>query len=216
MIRHRVQRQRAGRAEDVFLINLDPRQRGRFRPGGDQDVLGLIDLIPDLDLPIGGNAGPAFDQIDAVFLEQKGDALGQITDDLVLAPHHGGYVDAGPLDRNAMGGEMSNLGIFGRGGQQRLGRDTAHIQTCPAKSPAPFNAGNFHTQLRRADCGDISARAAPDDDEVIDGHWSSLSRSDGLRTGRGLWCGYCVRRPRPRQATGPERPERRRSGDRSG
>ena len=54
-----------------------------------------------------------------------------------------------------------------RGVQQRLGRDTAHVQTGAAQCIAPFDHGGFQPKLGAADGADIAAGTGADYDNVI-------------------------------------------------
>jgi hypothetical protein len=75
------------------VIHLDVGQRLRDRAGGDDDVLGLEDLLGaalgerDLDLALPGDLAVALDHLDLVLLHQVIDAVGPASDDLRLVLH---------------------------------------------------------------------------------------------------------------------------------
>lgn len=109
-----------------FLVDLDSRQIDAGRTGGDDDVLGLDRLFTtvierDLNLGAAGKTTRALDVGHLVLLEQALDAAGQIGDDLGLALHHLGQIEADLADIHAVIGQLI-LGLyvmFGRM-QQRL------------------------------------------------------------------------------------------------
>src|SRR6185312_5514383 len=105
--------------------------------------------------------------------------------------------------------------------QQRLGRDAAPVEADAAEVFALHESG-FHAELRRADGGDVAARAAAQHDEVeaLVRHWLlpvrrapcravpwCASRSTGVRRAcdRSRWTAgsrsapaiRCMRSPRP-------------------
>src|SRR5205814_2633553 len=71
----------------------------------------------------------------------------------------------GELD--AVGGEgVPRLGEFLRGLQQRLRGDAADVEAGAAEPLASLDAGDAHTELRRTDRRDVSARPAANDDDI--------------------------------------------------
>ena len=180
LFRDLVQRQRAGGGDDDLFVNLDTGKGRGFGPCGDDDVLGLVDLVTDLDLASFGDGGPAFDPVDLVLLEQELDPLGVGVDRVLFVGLH-----LRPIDRRAFALE-AHIGkvVFGfvqhmRGMQQRLGRDTADVQAGAAQRLAALDTGGFEAQLGAADGGYIAAGAGADDDDIVAGHgrspwWSGI------------------------------------------
>ena len=50
-----------------------------------------------------------------------------------------------------------------------LAGDAADVEARPAERAAPFHAGHLHAQLAGLDGGDVAARAATNDEEVLKG-----------------------------------------------
>ena len=88
----------AVRVED--MLGADPRYGRDRRPrsGGDQDVLGLQLLVPDLNPVASLEAGTAGDHLDAGALELGGHPPAERRHDPVLAFDHDRGVEAHPLD----------------------------------------------------------------------------------------------------------------------
>ena len=134
-------------------------------------------LVADLDLVarVGGLAEcrAAMEEAHLVLLEQVQDAVVVLLHDGVLASEHPGDVDPEVLHRDAVVAEvLRRFLVVLRGLQQRLGRDAAHVgagaaRGRPARLVLPLvDARGVETELRRADGGDVAARAAADDDDV--------------------------------------------------
>ena len=93
LLRHLVERERAGRRHDALLVDLDALQPRDIRAGRDDDVLRLDRLrlaVRALHLDLAGrrDAAVADEGIDLVLLEQERDALDVAVDALVLEFHH--------------------------------------------------------------------------------------------------------------------------------
>ena len=94
---HLLQVERAGRRDDLLLVNLDTRERSHFGPGRDENVLGLdlgVAAVEegDVELSRRGERGGALDVVDLVLLEQVFDSRRQTLDRLVLGLEHDGQV----------------------------------------------------------------------------------------------------------------------------
>jgi hypothetical protein len=153
------------------------------RPGARRHdhVLRLDRLVADRD-PVAGAAGDELPETlqpgDLVLLEEELDPLGHLGDDGLLAPLHLREIELHARDRDAVVLEVvSDLLVFLGGGQQRLGRDAAHVEAGAAEGelalrvlPA-FDAGGLESQLRRADRGDVAARPAADHHYVEGVHY---------------------------------------------
>ena len=159
----------------MLFVDLDAAEGRHVRSGGDEDVLGFQDLflgalLGALHRHLAGGRDGAFagDIVDLVLLHQELDALGQLLDHRILAPHHGLEVDRESLDLDAVVAEFlrRHMVVVGRL-QQGLGRDAPDVQAGAAQGAAFLDDGRLEAQLRRPDGGDVAARAAADDDQVI-------------------------------------------------
>src|SRR2546423_2799261 len=103
-LRHLGEHQRAGRGHDRVLVDVDAREPGHVRAGGDDDALGLQPLLVAVaerhTHPAGAEDGrAAVNGIDLVLLEQEGDAVDIAFDALVLERQHLGQIELrGGLD----------------------------------------------------------------------------------------------------------------------
>ena len=151
---------RAGGGDDGLLVDLDAGQGARLRAGGDDGVLGLVDLVPDLDLAGLGDGAPAFQPVDLVLLEQELDPAGVAVHDRLLVILHDGPVDRRCLAFQPHGGKVV-LGLVKlmRRMQQRLGGDAADVETGPAEGLATFHAGGLEAKLGTTDSGDVASGA---------------------------------------------------------
>jgi hypothetical protein len=93
MLRHRLQRERAGRRHHALFVDGDALELGDIRAGGNDDGFGVERLrftvvAFDFDLAGRRDAAGAEEGIDLVLLEQKLDAFDVAVDALVLERHH--------------------------------------------------------------------------------------------------------------------------------
>ena len=99
LLRHLVERQRAGRGHDALLVDLDAAQPRDVRAGGDDDRLGLERLRLAVGAPVtstlpgADDAAGAVEGVDLVLLEQEVDALDVAVDARVLERHHRGEIE---------------------------------------------------------------------------------------------------------------------------
>src|SRR4030095_2126645 len=120
----------------------DRRQRHRLRAWGEQQVLAtdpqgvLAGAGRDLRRLAIDDAGPAADDMHAVFLQQRGDTCREPGDDAVLPPHRLRELDARRLDADAkrrlqrvIGDLLELLG----GVDQRLRRNAADVEAGAAE-----------------------------------------------------------------------------------
>jgi len=174
-LRHFGQLKRTGGIHhDAFVVvDLNTGQGRGNRTGRDHDILGLIRGVTDLDLACGLNGAIALDPVDLVLFEQEFDAASVLT-------HNVGFIGLHllPIDRRRFALE-AHIGkiVLGfvqhmRGVQQRLGRDTPHVQAGTAKGLATFDHCGFQAKLGTANGRHIAAGACADDDDVILGHGS--------------------------------------------
>ena len=175
LLRHLRQGQRAGRIHDHTAVvvhgHVRTRNAGHFGARRDDDVLGVIGLVADLDLALFGDGGPALQPVDLVLLEQELDALGVLADDVVLVGQHLFPVDRRRFALQAhLGKVVLCLVQLVRGVQQGLRRDAAHVQAGAAQRLAAFHAGGLEAKLRAADRGNVAAGTGADDDDVVLGH----------------------------------------------
>ena len=130
-------------------------------------MLGGVGVFADFDFAGFGDHARTHQTRHLIFLKQKIDALGQVADDAVLARQHGGQVKFGRGYFDAVPSQTVP-GLFEqmRRLQQRLGRNTADIETRAAQGFAAVYARGFQTQLRGANCGHVATRPRTDEDDV--------------------------------------------------
>ena len=171
---------------DQLAIGLDARQHARPRAGGNDDVLGLIGPRPqhalghgvlrlhhglggcaDRDFADPGDGRLAPDDIDLVLLQQKGDAAIELGRDPARPLHDRRRIKGHlALDLEAIGLGMLGVVIDLRRAQQRLGGDAAPVEADAAQMLA-LHHGCLEAKLGRANGGDITARPAADDEDVV-------------------------------------------------
>ena len=126
--------------------------------------------IDDLDFSVGGETAGAADVINFVLLEEKLDPPGELVGDLARAADHffpviGKAFDVQAELGGAVGKGVVELGVF----EKRLRRDTAPVEA-GAPGPVVLDAGDFFSELGGADCSDISAGAATNDNKIVRCH----------------------------------------------
>ena len=128
----------------------------------------------ELHLLVGLELAAALQPGDLVRLEQGGHAAGELLHHFVLALVHGVQIQAQFAHAHAVIGErVLRLMVLPGGIQQRLGRNTAHVQAGAAECrlvlfvDALLDAGRVVAQLRAANRGDVTAGAAADDDDIV-------------------------------------------------
>ncbi len=139
---------------------LDAGDRQGDGAGREDHVLGLVDVVADLDVAVGGDRALAGDLVDLVVLEEPGDAAGQGLADLLAA-----FVDLRPVDRHVLGddaelGPVLRLLVDLGGAQQRLGRDAGVVQAA-ATGLVLFDHRGLQPQLSRADGGVVAPGPEP-------------------------------------------------------
>ncbi|KUP94357.1 hypothetical protein TRIHO_06760 [Tritonibacter horizontis] len=172
---HLRQRQCAGAVhhDAAVVVDLNTRQGGGHGAGGDDDILGLMGVVADLDLARLGDRGPALEPVDLVLLHEEFNAAGVLADDLILVGFHLVPVDRRRFPLEAHGAKIVFCFVQHMGRvQQRLGGDAADVETGAAKGLAAFDDGGLEAQLGAADGADIAAGACADDDDVIGCHGS--------------------------------------------
>ena len=194
--------------------NSRARDRLLHRAGGEDDRLGASiscpsKLPPTLTLPSAVSDAVALDDVDAVLLEQAGDAAGQRLDDLlaarrITAPKS--TVGSATWMPNSPASRIS-LQHVGRA-QHRLGGDAGVVQAAPADLVA-LDHGGLHAELRGADRGHVAARARADDDDVVGGFGHGTSTLANGSVARGPRAGSLDASPSTRtsfQNSHPPRP----------
>src|SRR6266478_4830571 len=179
---HPVKRKCAGRRHDALLVDFDALERRYVGAGGDDDVFGLDRLrlaviAGDLDLAGTEYLSLAADDVDLVLLHQELDALDVAVDALPLEFHHRGKIELWSGDADAhFRKRMRGLLEHFRRIEQRLRGHAADIETGAAERRILLDHGDLHTELRRADRADISARTGADDNKIVSGHdWSPVA-----------------------------------------
>ena len=103
------------------------------RPGRQHDRLGGDLVAADAHDAVAAQRTLTLDEIDAVLLEQPGDAAGQRRDDLLSARADGSEVDLRAPDLDAEAIRVAHLGEDVGDAQHRLGRDAGVVQATPAR-----------------------------------------------------------------------------------
>ena len=172
-LRHFGQFERAGRGDDLLLVDRDTGQRRHFRAGGDQDVLCRQRVFHRTIVADDSNGARRLDAArarvrgDLVLLEQEGDALGRGVDNLALALHELGEVERGRRQHDAVHAEIVPRFLEQvRGLQQCLRRNAADVEAGAAQGRALLDDGDFQAELGRADRGDVAAGSGADHDEI--------------------------------------------------
>src|SRR6476620_2257024 len=152
---------------DDAVAALDAGDRQRHRPGRQGHRLGLVDLVADLDVALGGQRAVAVDELDLPFLPQPFDAAGQLGGDVLAA-----FLQRRPVELDVIGDDAelgARLGLVEdlRRAQHRLRRDAGVVEAAAAGFVA-LDDGRLLAQLRGADGGDVAARA-PADDDLVEG-----------------------------------------------
>ena len=151
--------ERAGRGDDLLLVDFDALEPGHVGAGGDDDVLRLDDVLAvDLRPCRPQDLGRAADRRDLVLLEQEIDALGVAVDRFLLEHHHLREIERRRHADTHLGEGMLGLGEELGGMQQRLGGNAADIETGAAMSGALLDHRHLHAELGRADGADIARR----------------------------------------------------------
>src|SRR5271163_960354 len=157
--------------EDRGAVNFNARQGARLRTGGQQDVRGFefgdFAVFFHGDAPGTGDFAPADDGFDFILFEEQADAAGMFLYDFVFARE-----DGGPIDFDVFHFEAEFFGAFEvvvdvRVVQKNFGGDAADVQAGAAEEWVFFDDGNFQAPLRGADGGDVSARSAADDHDIV-------------------------------------------------
>ena len=134
-------------------------------------MFGTVCLITDFDLSCGRNAGPAFDPVNFVFLEQKLNAFGVAVDHLSFVVLHFGPIHHWIVCHQAHFCKiMLSFMQLMAGMQERFGWDAAHIQTGATQGVTPLHTGCFQPQLRTSNGADIAAGAGADHNYIIRSH----------------------------------------------
>ena len=163
----------------MFAVKRGGRNLDRLGTGRDDDVfrfvgLGITVFVGNFDLAAGQQLAVAVNGSHAVGLEQTGDAAGQLLNDTSLAFLHFGDVDFNVFGHNTHGlvvvaGFLKLVSHL----QQRLGRDTTHVQAGTAQhlafaifaGPGLYTSG-FQTLLGSLDRCHVATGAGADDDNV--------------------------------------------------
>ena len=158
-------------AQDHLAVELNARQRARFRAGGEHDVGGFDfrDFAVGFDRHASRArpAAPALHRLHFIFAEKKFDALGVPVDDAVLAREHRGPIqlEFGHLDAKFLG--VLECVVDFRVVQQNLGGDAADVKAGSPEKSVLFDDQSFQAPLRGANRGDVTARPAANDGQIV-------------------------------------------------
>ena len=172
--RNRRQLQNFAIGQNHLPVDLHARKRAGFRAGGEHRVVrfdfGGLAVFFDGYAAGTGDAPPAGDRVHFVLLEEKADPAGMLLDDLVLAREHRGPVDLHVFDFEAeLFGALKvvvNIGVV----QKYFCGDAADVQAGAAEKGILLDDGGFQAPLAGADRGDVAARPAADNYQIIFGH----------------------------------------------
>src|SRR5690348_6430044 len=163
--------------QDGVAVNFHAGKGSGFRAGGNHRVgsfnLGGFAVFFDGNSPRAGDASPASDGINFVFLEEHADSARMFLDDFVLAGQHGRPIDFDvfcfkPKFLGALK-VVVNICVV----QKYLGGNAAYMQAGTAEKRILLDYGCLEPPLACTNRGDITAGAAPDDHEIIFGQASS-------------------------------------------
>ena len=171
-LRHRFEGQCADIRHHTLLVEFQKWQFDRRRTGGDDDVFRRVTgdgavrrshIHHVALLQAAGAARPRH----LVLLEQKLDALGVRTDNVVFALHHLREVHRHLLDDDAVFGSrvFREFEMF-TAGKQCLGWNASDVDAGAAQRLVHLDADGIEAELRGADGGDVAAGAAADDDDI--------------------------------------------------
>ena len=158
---------RAGSQHHMIRVD-DQRLPGVLRDCGVAEALHL--LLPgtggDGDRGMVRQFGLSMDDRDLAMGKQTGQSFGHRVDHAqpVIAQRAIIHAVERSIDAKLLG--ASDCVDGARGGQQCLGRDAPAVQACAAECGVPFNQHNGFAELRGSQCGGVSARPGPDDDDV--------------------------------------------------
>ena len=173
--------QRSGVVENQLVVERHTRQFARLRASRQDHMASRDDLptlaIADFDLPqvifAAKNSAVAKQACDLILLEQESDTLRKPADDLVLAHEHLADIEFKPRHADAVHRVfVRDALVILRGFKQRLRRNTADIQASSAQARlagriAEFvDTGSSQSELRRADCRDITAGTGADHHDI--------------------------------------------------
>ena len=107
------------------------------------------------------------------FLKSTAIPPGVLLDDFVLAREHRGPVDLDVLHFEAEFLGALEIVVDVRVVQENLGGNAADVQAGAAEEGILLDHGGLQSPLRGADRGDVAARSAADDHEIVFGHTES-------------------------------------------
>ena len=163
------------RPDHLFPVEGKEGQSARDTTGREEDIRGRVDFafsfgVDDLDFAVRGETAGAADVVDLVLLKEELDPAGELVGNLTRASDHFFPVIGETLNVQAeLGGAVGEgvveLGIF----EERLGRDTTPVEA-GATGAIVLDTGDFFSELGGADCSDISAGAATNDNKIVRCH----------------------------------------------
>ena len=129
--------------------------------------LTLSVFVDHLDFAIGGKSACAPDVIDLVLFEEKLNPSGKLLRNLAGSSDYFVPIIGNPFDLETelvrtMRESVVELCIF----EKSLGRDATPVEA-GAPGPVVLDAGYFLSKLSGADCSDVSAGAATNDNEIV-------------------------------------------------
>ena len=157
--------------QDCLAVNFHAWQRTRFRASREQDVGGFefggFAVFFHGDAARAGNLAPAGDGFDFIFLEERADAARVFLDDLVFARENRRPIDFYVFHFEAEFFGALEMIVNIRVVQENFGGDAAYVQASAAEKRIFFDDRDFQSPLRGANRGDVSARSAADDHDIV-------------------------------------------------
>ena len=187
MLRDGSERQRLTGADHGPAVKFEPRHGCRRTAGGQQHSLPLdgscriagshlylVAAVAETSRQFTGSAHPG----DTIFLEEKGDTVGQLFHHVALSRHHPGQIQPWRFYQDAVTGKLvPGQGKEFRGVEECLARDAPLVEADSSQCLPLLHHCHFHPQLRPPDGGYIAPWAGADYDEIklLIGHIFSFS-----------------------------------------
>src|SRR5581483_5761950 len=184
-LRHPLQAKDAVRGHHAGVVHVDPGQPECLGADADDEMVVLEALPVDDDGVTLDHALPAHD-VHLLPLAGRLHAAAHGEDDLLLALHHAGEVDAHVADLDAELLGAADLAQQVGGGQQRLGGDAPPVEAGAAQLGA-LDEGHLGAELGAAQRGHVAGGTAAEDDDAR-AHASLLGGDSTISPGRSYGC----------------------------
>src|ERR1051326_8585917 len=174
-LRHFLQQKDVIGVDDALSVRLDVRQVFGNGAHRQDDVLRGDLLAVDVDRVLVDEFSEAGDALDFVLLEEELDAFRVFVDDLLLAGLSRFEIEANIADSDAELFRFLDLVVDVGVLEQRFRQNAAAMRARPTDEWIFLDDRHLHSELPGANAGDVSARPAADDDDVVRviSHWVS-------------------------------------------